>query len=73
MNTIKILALALIVFGVLGLAVGSFSYTQQTHQAQIGPMELSLTEQRTLNVPLWAGVGAVVAGLALLLLGGKRG
>ncbi len=73
MNTIKMTAIALIVAGVLGLAVGSFSYTKETHEAKIGPLELSVKEQQTVNVPLWAGIGAIVAGAALLLFGGKRG
>ena len=73
MNTIKMTAIALIVAGVLGLAVGSFSYTQQTHETQIGPIALSVKEQKTINVPLWAGLGAIVAGAALLLVGSKRG
>jgi multidrug transporter EmrE-like cation transporter len=71
MNAIKLTALALIVAGVLGLAYGSFSFTRETHQAQIGPLSLSVQEKETVNVPLWAGIGAIVAGAALLLLGGK--
>lgn len=73
MNAIRWTATALIVAGVLGLAAGSFHYTQQTQQAQIGPIALSVTEQKSVNVPLWAGIGAIVAGAALLLIGGRRG
>ena len=72
MNAMKLTAIALIVAGVLGLAYGSFSYTQQTHEAQIGPIELTVQERKTVNVPMWAGIGAIVAGAALLLMGGKR-
>jgi multidrug transporter EmrE-like cation transporter len=71
MNAIKLTALALIVAGVLGLAYGSFSFTRETHEAQIGPLSLSVQEKETVNVPVWAGIGAIVAGAALLLLGGK--
>jgi len=73
MKAIKLTSLALIVAGVLGLTLGSFSYTRQTHETQIGPIALSVSEQKTINVPLWAGVGAIVAGAAVLLFGGKRG
>ena len=62
---------ALIVAGALGLAYGSFSFTRETHQAQIGPLSLSVQEKETVNVPLWAGVGAIVIGGALLLFGRK--
>ncbi len=73
MNTTKVIAMALLVGGVLGLAAGSFSYTAQTHEAQIGPIALSVKEKKTVNVPLWTGLGAIVAGAALLLAGSKRG
>jgi multidrug transporter EmrE-like cation transporter len=68
MNPIRILAIILIVAGVLGLAYGSFSYTKETHEAKIGPLELSVKEKETVNVPQWAGVGAIVIGVVLLLV-----
>jgi uncharacterized membrane protein YidH (DUF202 family) len=72
MNAVKVAALVLIVGGVLGLLYGSFSYTKETHQANLGPIELSVKDKQTVNIPVWAGVGAIVIGGALLLLGGKR-
>jgi hypothetical protein len=69
MNAIRMAAIALIVAGVFGLAYGGFSYTKDTQQAKIGPIELSVTEKQTVNVPIWAGVAAIVAGGALLLFG----
>lgn len=71
MNTIKILAIALIVAGALGLGYGSFSYTKESHEAKLGPIELSVKNKETVNIPVWAGVAAIVAG-ALLLLGNKN-
>ena len=71
MNAVRLTALALIVAGALGLAYGSFSFTRETHEARIGPLSLSVQEKETVNVPLWAGIGAIVAGAALLVLGGK--
>lgn len=68
MNAIKMLAVALIVAGSLGLLYGGFTYTKDTHQAKIGPIELSVQEKETVNVPIWAGVGAIVAGMALLFV-----
>jgi len=73
MNSIKLAAIALIAAGVLGLAYGSFSFTKETHEAKLGPIELSVTEKQTVNVPVWAGVGAIVIGGVLLLVGGKKG
>ena len=66
MNAIKMLALALIVVGGLALAYGGFTYTKDTHQAKLGPIELSVKETQTVNIPIWAGVGAIVAGAILL-------
>ena len=69
---IKIVGIVLIVAGVLGLAYGSFSYTKETHQAKLGPIELSIKEKETVNVPVWAGVGAIVVGVVLLIGSKKR-
>ena len=72
MNAIRMVALVLIVAGVLGLAYGSFSYTKETHDAKLGPIELSIKDKETVNIPVWAGVGAIVVGGVLLLFGGKK-
>jgi hypothetical protein len=72
MNALRISAIVLIVAGVLGLAYGSFSYTKQTHDVKIGPIEMSVQDKQTVNVPVWAGVGAIVIGGALLLLGARK-
>lgn len=73
MNGIKLVAVALIVAGVLALIYGGFSYTKDTTAVKLGPIELSVKENKTVNVPMWAGVGAVVVGGLLLVLGGKKG
>ena len=72
MNAIKIAAIALIVAGALALAYGGFSYTKETHTGKIGPIELSMKEKQTVNIPVWAGAGAIVIGGALLLVGSKK-
>jgi uncharacterized membrane protein YidH (DUF202 family) len=72
MNGIRAIAIVLIVAGALALAYGGFSYTKDTHQTKLGPIELSITETQRINVPLWAGIAAIVVGGALLLAGGKR-
>jgi hypothetical protein len=72
MNSMKILALGLIVAGVLGLAYGSFTYTKETHTANVGPLKLSVKDKETVNIPVWAGVVAILAGGGLLFLGGRK-
>ncbi len=72
MNAIKMLAIVLIVAGALGLAYGSFTYTKETHTTKLGPIELSVKDKETVNIPIWAGVGAIVIGGMLLLFGSKK-
>ena len=72
MNAVKIIGVVLIVAGLLGLAYGSFSFTKETHEAKIGPLELQVKDKETVNIPAWAGVGAVVIGAVLLLVPLKR-
>lgn len=72
MNPTKLVAIVLIVAGALGLLYGGFSYTKDTTQVKLGPLELSVKEKETVNVPMWAGIGAIVAGGLLLVMGGKR-
>ena len=68
MSAVKIVGIVLIAAGILGLVYGSFSYTQETHEAKIGPLELSVKDKETVNVPVWVGVGAIVVGGVLLLV-----
>ena len=72
MSSTKIIAIVLIVAGALGLAYGKFSYTKETHDAKVGPIELSVKDKETVNIPQWAGIGAIVIGAGLLLVGRRR-
>ena len=72
MDGMKIVGIVLIVAGALGLGYGSFSYTKETHEAKIGPIELSVKDKETVNVPVWAGVGSILVGGVFLLVGSRR-
>ncbi len=72
MDAQKLAAIVLIVAGALGLAYGGFSYTKETHEADLGPLHMSVAEKKRVNVPVWAGVGAIVAGGLLLVVGRKN-
>jgi TRAP-type C4-dicarboxylate transport system permease small subunit len=63
----RTIAMVLLVAGVLGLMYGGFSYTRQTHDAKVGPLEISVSERQRVNVPMWMGVALVVGGAGLLL------
>jgi len=73
MNPIKAVAVVLIVAGILGLAYGGFSYTKETHDLKIGPIEMSIKDKERVNIPMWVGIGAIVAGGLLLVFGNKKG
>jgi hypothetical protein len=65
-------AFVIIAAGALALAYGGFSYTKDTHDADIGPIHMSFDEKERVNIPIWAGVGAIVLGGVLLLVGVGR-
>jgi len=72
LNLVKLVAVVLLVAGTLGLVYGGFSYTKETHEAKLGPIEFSVQEKQRVNIPVWAGVGAIAVGGLLLLLGGRK-
>lgn len=72
MGMTKIIGVLLIVAGTLGLIYGGFSYTKEKHDVNLGPLKFSMAEKETVNVPVWAGAGAIAIGVVLLLIGRKR-
>jgi multidrug transporter EmrE-like cation transporter len=72
MSGAKVLAIILIIAGVIGLAYQQFSFTRETTQAKLGPLELSIKEKETVNVPLWLSIAAIGAGVVLLVTGRKK-
>ena len=67
----KTAGLILVVLGILALVYGGFSYTKEKHDADLGPIKISVKDKGHVNVPVWAGVAAIVGG-ALVLMGGGR-
>ena len=72
MNAMKIVGIVLVAGGLAALAYGGFSFTKETHKAEIGPLKLSVQEKERVNVPQWAGIGAIVIGVVLLVLPTKK-
>ncbi len=72
MGSMKIVGIILILVGAVALAYGGFSYTKETHEAKIGPLSLSVKEKEQVNVPQWAGIGSILAGVVLLVVGRKK-
>lgn len=68
MKSYTLIAVALIAAGILALVYGRFTYTKDTDTAKLGPIELTVKEKETVSIPDWAGVGAIVAGAAMLVV-----
>ena len=71
MGATRIAAILLVIAGALALAYGGFTYTKQSTAVSLGPIELNVKEKKTVNIPVWAGIAAVVIGGILLASGGK--
>jgi len=67
-SALKFVAVLLIVAGIVGLLYGGFTYTRTTHDAKLGPFEVSIKDRKTIPIPAWAGAGAIVLGGALILM-----
>ena len=72
MNPVRLIAIIIIIAGALGLLYGSFSFTKATHDVKLGPIEFSVKEKETVNVPMWAGIGAIVVGGLLFGFSSKK-
>jgi hypothetical protein len=68
MDRVRIAAVLLILAGTLGLVYGGFSYTKESHDTRLGPLEMTFKEKQRVTIPAWAGAGAIAAGTLLLLL-----
>ena len=68
MHPTKLVAIVLVVLGALGLAYGGFSFTKDRHTAEIGALHLTVNEKQYVNVPMWAGLGAVLVGVVLMVV-----
>jgi drug/metabolite transporter (DMT)-like permease len=72
MSITRIIGIVLIIAGTAGLVYGGFSFTKETHHAELGPLEFEIEEKETVAVPTWVGAGAIGLGVVLLLVGGGR-
>jgi multidrug transporter EmrE-like cation transporter len=72
MDAMKVFGIALIVAGALALAYGGFTYTKDSHDVKLGPIQFSVKEKETVSVPVWAGAGGIAVGVLLVLFGGRK-
>jgi hypothetical protein len=72
MNIVKIIGIVLLAAGILCLVYKGFTYTKETHDAKLGPIEFKVKEKDRVTIPTWAGVLMVVGGAGLLLVPAKK-
>lgn len=72
MKPLAISGLVLIVLGIVGLALGRFSYTTQEKVLDIGPLQATAEKEHSIAVPDIAGIAAIVAGGFLVYVGRRR-
>jgi drug/metabolite transporter (DMT)-like permease len=72
MNAIRITGIVLIVLGLAGFFTGGFSFTKDTTKANIGPIQLSVQEKESVNIPQWLSIGAIVLGAVVLVMGSRK-
>jgi hypothetical protein len=68
MSLRKLLGIVLLAAGTLALVYRGFNYTSEKHTAHFGPVDFELKEKKRLELPVWAGVLAIAAGAALLVM-----
>ena len=73
MNPVRIVGVLLIVAGIAGVVFSSFSFTKETHELKLGPVELSVKEKQSVDIPTWASVSVIVVGGLLVAFGGRKG
>ncbi|AYQ26973.1 MULTISPECIES: hypothetical protein [unclassified Polaromonas] len=72
MNAARITGIVLIVLGLAGFFTGGFSFTKDTTAAKLGPIQLTVKEKESVNIPQWLSLGAVVLGAVVLVIGFKK-
>jgi hypothetical protein len=69
MKPATIIGAILILVGVVGFAMGGFSFTHEKKDVDMGPVQISHEQQKTVPIPpILSGI-ALVGGIALVAVG----
>ena len=72
MNTTRVLAILLIGLGIIAFAYQGISYKTQENVVDLGPIHVTAEKSHTLPLPPVAGALALLGGIALLVVDGKK-
>jgi uncharacterized membrane protein YidH (DUF202 family) len=72
MKPAAIVGVLLIILGIVGLALGGFSFTRKEKVLDLGPIEASADKKESLPVPPLLGALAIVGGVVLLVSSSRR-
>ena len=72
MTAMRLIGAVLLVLGLAGLLTGGFSFTKDTTQAKLGPLELTVKEKESVNIPQWLSLGAMLLAGVVLVLGFRK-
>jgi len=72
MKPVTLAGIVLIVLGALALAYQGFSYTRHEQVLDVGPMHVTANTKDRVSIPPIFGGIALVAGIALLVVGSKK-
>ena len=72
MRPITVVALILIVIGIVALAYQGITYTTSEKVVDLGPLQVEAKREKTIPLPPVVGIAALVGGVALLLVRGRR-
>jgi hypothetical protein len=72
MKTLPVVGLILIVLGIISFAYQGINYTTHKKIVDIGPIQATTTEHKTIPLPPILGGLALVGGIVLLVAGRKE-
>jgi hypothetical protein len=72
MKSSSLVGILLIIFGAIALAYQGITYTTHKKVLDIGPIQATKEEHKTIPLPPIVGVIALIGGVALLLAGNKN-
>ena len=72
MKTASVVGIMLIVLGVIALAYQGIDYTTQKKVLDIGPIQATKQEHKTIPLPPIVGGVALIGGIALVFAGGRN-